>query len=145
MAGTPSGPRQPGWSGSVLLYPYYTVRADGGGNSTAYYDTLISVVNTTTSFKAVKVRFLEGKRSAEVLDFNLFLSPRDVWTGACAPPTALDVSATTPAWSRRACSRPLRRTPSTTKNFIYAAAPDGAARLLTGPAKATSKCSRWAT
>lgn len=59
--------------GEVLIYPYYTVR---GGN-----DTYISVVNTTNSTKAVKVRFLEGKNSREVLDFNLYLSPYDVWTG----------------------------------------------------------------
>lgn len=61
--------------GQVLIYPYYTVRA---GN-----DTYISVVNTSAvSAKAVKVRFLEGKNSKEVLDFNLYLSPNDVWTGA---------------------------------------------------------------
>jgi len=57
--------------GQVLLYPYYTVN---GGNSTH-----ISVVNTTNSVKAVKVRFLESVNSAEVLDFNLYLSPYDVW------------------------------------------------------------------
>lgn len=60
--------------GQVLLYPYYTVRNDT--------DTLISVVNTTSSVKAVKVRFLEGENSREVLDFNLYLSPFDVWTAA---------------------------------------------------------------
>lgn len=60
--------------GEVLIYPYYTVR---GGNV-----TLLSVVNTTNRAKAVKVRFLEGKNTAEVLDFNLFLSARDVWTAA---------------------------------------------------------------
>src|SRR6056297_3229872 len=60
--------------GQVLLYPYYTVR---GGN-----DTLISVVNTTSDVKAVKVRFIEALNSAEVLDFNLYLSPFDVWTAA---------------------------------------------------------------
>jgi hypothetical protein len=59
--------------GQVLLYPYYTVNK---GNS-----TLISVVNTTDRVKAVKVRFLEGRNSREVLDFNLYLSPFDVWTG----------------------------------------------------------------
>jgi hypothetical protein len=63
--------------GQVLIYPYYTVRhtANGGG-----YNTLLSVVNSTGSAKAVKVRFLEGKNSREVLDFNLFLSKNDVWT-----------------------------------------------------------------
>ena len=60
--------------GEVLLYPYYTVRNNN--------NTLISVVNTTTQAKVVKVRFVEGKNSAEVLDFNLFLSPFDVWTAA---------------------------------------------------------------
>ena len=60
--------------GQVLIYPYYTVN---GGNS-----TLLSVVNTTANSKAVKVRFLEGRNSQEVLDFNLFLSPFDVWTAA---------------------------------------------------------------
>ncbi len=59
--------------GQVLLYPYYTVNKN--------QDTLFSVVNTdSVSGKAVKVRFLEGYNSREVLDFNLFLSPNDVWT-----------------------------------------------------------------
>jgi hypothetical protein len=65
--------------GQVLIYPYYTVR---NGPQGFPYNTLISVVNTTNSAKAVKVRFLEGKNSQEVLDFNLFLSKNDVWTGA---------------------------------------------------------------
>ncbi len=60
--------------GQVLIFPYYTARSN--------YNTLISLVNTTNTTKAVKVRFLEGKNSREVLDFNLFMSPFDVWTGA---------------------------------------------------------------
>lgn len=60
--------------GQVLIYPYYTVN---GGNQ-----TLVSIVNTTEYGKAVKVRFVEGRNSREVLDFNLYLSPWDVWTGA---------------------------------------------------------------
>ena len=63
--------------GQVLLYPYYTVR---GNNITA-----MSIVNSTSLTKFVKVRFLEGKNSKEVLDFNLFLSPQDVWTGVILP------------------------------------------------------------
>ena len=59
--------------GQVLIYPYYTVNKS--------QDTLFSVVNTdAVNGKAVKVRFLEGYNSREVLDFNLFLSPNDVWT-----------------------------------------------------------------
>src|SRR6186997_2460470 len=68
--------------GQVLIYPYYTTRADAGGNA---YTSLLSVVNTTSSAKAVKVRFLEGKNSREVLDFNLFLSKHDVWTAGIVP------------------------------------------------------------
>ena len=60
--------------GQVLLYPYYTVN---GGNA-----TLMSVVNTTGQGKAVKVRYLEGVMSVEVLDFNLYMSEYDVWTAA---------------------------------------------------------------
>lgn len=59
--------------GQVLLYPYYTVQNG--------FDTYVHVVNTTNSVKAVKVRFLEGKNSQEVLDFNLYLSPHDEWAG----------------------------------------------------------------
>ncbi len=60
--------------GQVLIYPYYTTRA---GNM-----TLLSVVNTTENAKAVKVRFMEGRNTREVLDFNLYMSPYDVWTAA---------------------------------------------------------------
>ena len=60
--------------GQVLIYPYYTV---SGGNQ-----TILSVINTSENAKAVKVRFLEGKNSREVLDFNLYLSAFDVWVAA---------------------------------------------------------------
>lgn len=60
--------------GQVLLYPYYTTN---GGNT-----TLFTVVNTADVGKAVKVRFLESLNSKEVLDFNVYMSPFDVWTAA---------------------------------------------------------------
>ncbi|MBT8058172.1 MAG: hypothetical protein KJO33_01175 [Gammaproteobacteria bacterium] len=60
--------------GQVLIYPYYTTN-DGN-------QTVLSVVNTTENAKAVKVRFLEGFNSREVLDFNLYMSREDVWTAA---------------------------------------------------------------
>lgn len=63
--------------GQVLLFPYYTVR----GN----FATLVTVVNTHESYKALKVRFLEGRNSREVLSFNLFMPPNDVWVGAVVP------------------------------------------------------------
>jgi hypothetical protein len=68
--------------GQVLIYPYYTTRTSPAGN---VYNSLLSVVNSTASVKAVKVRFIEGKNSREVLDFNLFLSGHDVWTAGIVP------------------------------------------------------------
>ena len=62
--------------GETLIYPFYSV--EEGQN------TYINITNTEY-YKAVKVRFLEGQNSAEVLDFNLYLSPEDVWTGAIVP------------------------------------------------------------
>ncbi|GAB4117260.1 MAG: hypothetical protein Tsb0027_09630 [Wenzhouxiangellaceae bacterium] len=64
----------PDGTGQVLVYPYYTTRGDNV--------TLISIVNTTEDGKAVKVRFIEGMNSREVRDFNLYMSPFDVWTAA---------------------------------------------------------------
>jgi len=71
--------------GQVLIYPYYTVRQAASGNA---YNTLLSVVNSTGSVKGVKVRFMEGKNSRETLDFNLYLSPYDVWTAGILPTAA---------------------------------------------------------
>jgi hypothetical protein len=94
----------PNGTGQVLVYPYYTVQSAQNGNS---WNTYLSVVNTTTRAKAVKVRVLEGKTSAEVLDFNLFLSPNDVWTAAIVPASS---SATAPGamvTADRSCTAPI--------------------------------------
>jgi hypothetical protein len=60
--------------GSVLIYPYYTVNA---GNQTVF-----TVVNQTDAGKAVRLRFREARNARTVLEFNLYLSPFDVWTGS---------------------------------------------------------------
>jgi hypothetical protein len=104
--------------GQVLIYPYYTTQG-----TTAPYNSLLSVVNSTNSGKVVKVRFLEGKNSTEVLDFNLYLSPKDVWTTAIIPSGAgagivtADLSCTTPKVSSTAGS------PTNFTNFGYAGDP----------------------
>jgi hypothetical protein len=84
--------------GQALVYSYYTTNG-----TIAPYNSLLSVVNSTNSGKVVKVRFLEGRNSKEVLDFNLWLSPKDVWTAAIVPNAAggatvltADLSCTTP-------------------------------------------------
>lgn len=59
--------------GHILFVPYFSVQ---NGNS-----TLLNIVNTdTVRGKAVKVRFRGGRDSDDIYDFQLFLSPGDVWT-----------------------------------------------------------------
>jgi len=112
----------PSNTGQALIFPYYTVNA-AGGNA---YNTYISITNTSADAKVLKVRFREGKTSAEVLDFNLYLSPNDVWVGAIIPdgqgtdnPARLafspDLSCTDPAI-------PTAGEPF--KNFAYLSSPD---------------------
>ena len=55
--------------GETLIFPFYSAE---NGNSTN-----VNIANTTTGTKAVKVRILEAQNSREVLDFNLYLSPKD--------------------------------------------------------------------
>ena len=59
--------------GQALLCPLYTVENNN--------QTTLHLTNTTEDFKAVKVRFRRATDSADVLDFNLYLSPHDMWTG----------------------------------------------------------------
>ena len=93
----------PNGTGQVLVYPYYTVQSQGG----ASWNTYLSVVNTTSRAKAVKVRVLEGKTSAEVLDFNLFLSPNDVWTAAIVPSDNTDTSPGRMVTADLSCTAPV--------------------------------------
>jgi hypothetical protein len=59
-------------TGTAAIVPYYTVR-DG-------WETLMNITNTTGNSLAVKVRVRESYNSRDVLDFNVLLSPYDVWT-----------------------------------------------------------------
>ncbi len=59
--------------GQVLLFPYYTTQ----GNN----ETLLTITNITDKGTAVKVSFREAFNSREVLAFNLYLAPFDVWVG----------------------------------------------------------------
>jgi hypothetical protein len=103
--------------GQVLLYPYFTVQAKGTGS----FDTYISIVNSdSVRGKAVKVRFLEGKNSKEILDFNLYLSPNDVWTGTVTRNASGDGMLTT---TDKSCTAPA--IPSSGVSFVnYAYASD---------------------
>ena len=78
--------------GQVLIFPYYTVNSAPGSKA---FNTLFNIVNTQPIAKAVKVRFREALNSREVLDFNVFLSPSDVWTASVTPTSAGGAQITT--------------------------------------------------
>lgn len=60
-------------TGHILLVPYFTTQS---GNA-----TLLNIVNTDqTNGKAVKVRFRGASNSDDIFDFQVYLSPGDVWT-----------------------------------------------------------------
>lgn len=60
--------------GQVLVFPYYTAKNG--------FDSYIHLTNTSNETVIAKVRFREAKNSREVRDFNVILSPFDVWTAA---------------------------------------------------------------
>jgi len=61
--------------GNVLIVPYFSTQS---GNS-----TLLNIVNTdTANGKAVKIRFRGASNSDDIFDFQLYMSPADVWTAS---------------------------------------------------------------
>jgi len=61
--------------GHILMVPYFTAQADNS--------TLINLVNTDTiNGKAVKVRFRGAGNSDDIFDFQVFMSPGDVWSAS---------------------------------------------------------------
>ena len=85
--------------GDLALVPYYTVRDD--------WVTGLHIVNTSERTQVVKVRFRRATDAMDALDFNLVLSPRDVYAGFLSddengaiawtsPDTTCTVPATTP-------------------------------------------------
>ena len=106
----------PDGHGQALIYPYYTARATISGKS---FVTALSVVNTMSKPKVVRVRLYEGRAGAEVHDFNLFLAANDVWTagivgaGAGAGIYTADHSCTSPQVGSNAAN------PSRFRNGAY--------------------------
>jgi hypothetical protein len=90
----------PAGTGQALIYPYYTTNRNAAGND---FVTALALTNTTPRAKAVKLRVLEAKAGAPVLDLNIFLAAYDVWTagivraGAGAGIFTADHSCTSPA------------------------------------------------
>jgi hypothetical protein len=65
----------PNGEGDLIFFPWY-LAASGG------WQTQISVINTSNSYSTVaKVVIRSHNWSDELLDFLIYLSPNDVWTG----------------------------------------------------------------
>jgi len=65
----------PAGLGNQLVFPYFTTQGDNA--------TLINIVNTdTVNGKALKVRFRGAGNSDDIYDFQVLMSPGDVWTAA---------------------------------------------------------------
>jgi hypothetical protein len=82
--------------GQTILFPFYTVRNG--------WNTLINITNTSANTVVMKVRFHEARNSRDVFDFDVALSPYDVWNGTVSAGaggvpmfTTLDKSCTVPA------------------------------------------------
>ena len=59
--------------GDLALVPYYTVNDN--------FVTGVHIINSSDATQVIKVRLRRGADSMDALDFNLILSPEDMWVG----------------------------------------------------------------
>lgn len=59
--------------GDAAFVPYYTVQEG--------WVTGVHIINASAYTQVIKVRLRRAEDSLDILDFNLILSPEDVWTG----------------------------------------------------------------
>lgn len=60
--------------GEAMIFPFYTTRGS--------FATFFNITNTSPHTVFIKVRWNEGQNSRDARDFNVTLSPYDVWTVA---------------------------------------------------------------
>ncbi len=90
--------------GHMLLVPYFTAQADN--------NTLINITNTdTVNGKAVKVRFRGAANSDDVFDFQVFLSPGDVYAFSVGKDADGNAKFTT---ADNSCTKPAKSVLNTT-------------------------------
>ena len=64
-------------SGEALIFPFYS----GQSNN----ETYVNVINTTSHYKAVKVRLKEGEGGEETMDLNVYMGPNDYFSFGVYP------------------------------------------------------------
>lgn len=60
--------------GEVLIFPYYSARNG--------FASFFNITNTSDDTVVLKVRWYEGENSRDARDFNVILSPHDIWSVA---------------------------------------------------------------
>ncbi len=119
--------------GQVLEFPYYTVNAN--------QNTVLTIINTVPHGKALKVRFREAYDGRVAAQFNVYLSPFDVWTAAVFENNGTvavgsrDNTCTVPAFDSKATGAGLPALPFSTASFTGTNADSGptdASRLNEG-------------
>jgi hypothetical protein len=88
--------RSAGNLGDLALVPYYTVQDN--------WATGVHIINSSPFTQVVKLRLRRGSDSADSLDFNLILSPKDEWTGSLSNDTGTVVLST----DDTSCTAPQR-------------------------------------
>ncbi len=101
--------RSAGNVGDLAIVPYYTVQDD--------WATGVHIINTSEATQVVKLRLRRASDSADALDFNLILSPRDEWTGSLDNSTGTTIFSTDDA----SCTAPLMASGQFVMPAIYAA------------------------
>jgi hypothetical protein len=102
--------------GDFAIIPYYTVQEN--------WVTGFHVTNTSADTQVVKFRFRRAADSEDVLDFNLVLSPFDVWVGnvksvdGVATVQTTDNSCTVPDSLRTTGSQPILVTEGSQEGYI---------------------------
>jgi hypothetical protein len=88
--------RSVGNLGDTAIIPYYTV--------TGNWVTGVHIINSSEATQVVKLRLRRASDSADALDFNLILSPKDEWTGFIDDSSGNIVFATDDS----SCTAPIR-------------------------------------
>ncbi|MCB1728841.1 MAG: hypothetical protein KDI21_00035 [Halieaceae bacterium] len=96
-----------GQLGDLGIIPYYTVQ----GN----WVTGVHIINSSDLTQVVKLRLRRGSDSADALDFNLIMSPKDEWTGFIDDSSGDIVFAT----DDNTCTAPIREDGRFPMPFIF--------------------------
>ena len=103
----------PRGTGQVLIFPYFNAQA---GNT-----TLITLVNENNEAKAIRLRVASSHTGAAEVLFNVYLGPRDVWTGAIFALPGTDGASTYNLLTNdRSCTYP-----EIVRSTVLAKLPDG--------------------